>query len=570
MAPDEAANGYPQRRWAALAILIAAGFMDLLDTTIVNVAIPEIRDDLETNYATVQWIVAGYLLAFAVGLITGGRLGDIFGRKRIFVIGVVAFGLTSLASGLAPSPEFLVASRVLQGLAAAIMVPQILSFVQVGFPRGEQAKALAMYTSVAGVAVMSGPLMAGLLIDVLDLSWRSIFLINVPATVVIVFAALAIMPESRAPDAPRLDLGGVLLISLALLALVFGVIQGRELDWPAWVFVLMALSIPLFALFATYERRVERGGSSPLVSLSLFARRTFSSGIAVVLVFFSGMVGFFLAFTVFLQLGLGFSPMESALTTFPSSVGLVVASQVSAKLTPRFGRNVLSGGALLMAAAMAGIIWTVDRNGPDLVAWDVRPVIFVFGFGMGLILPSLADAVIDGVEERNAGSASGVVNTCMQVGNALGVAIIGVILFSSVGSHAPDSAAKVEPRVVSELTAAGVAPALRERTVTGFRTCFVARARQKDPAGEPESCRALEATMSRLPAGPRARVTEAVAGSRVEGREDNFVAAIQRALIYPVGVFVATFALLFLLPAGAGKAARAPLEAPKASEAPVA
>ncbi|HKP91276.1 MAG TPA: MFS transporter [Thermoleophilaceae bacterium] len=559
---------YPERRWAALSILITAGFMDLLDTTIVNVAIPAIRRSLDASYAAIQWIVAGYLLAFAVGLITGGRLGDIFGRKRVFVIGVVAFGLTSLASGLAESPGMLVGSRVLQGLSAAVMVPQILSFVQVSFPRDEQRKALAIYASVAGVAVMSGPLMAGVLLDVFDFSWRSIFLINVPVSAVVAVAALAVMPESRAPDAPRLDPGGVALVSAALFALVFGVIQGRQLGWPAWVFVLMAASLPLFALFAAYERRVERAGRSPLVSMTLFAQRAFSSGIVVVLVFFSGIVGFFLAFTVFLQLGLGYSPLDSALTTFPSSVGVVIASQVSAKATPRFGRHVLSLGAILMAVAMVGIIWTVDRHGAGLEAWDVRPIIFVFGFGMGLILPSLADAVISGVDERHAGAASGVVNTGIQVGNALGVAIIGVILFSAIGTHAPASARGAEPEVSRGLAALDLPPAVRARTVRQFRTCFVDTARQRDPAGVPASCR--RRATAQLPPQAAQRVRRVLATAGRHGRADDFVESIKRALLYPVGVFVATFALLFLLPVGTGRTAPERGDATEGAEPPVA
>src|SRR5437660_1069239 len=319
-------DAWPRQRWAALAILLAGGFMDLLDTTIVNVAIPSIRQDLHTDYAVIQWLIAGYLLAVAVVLITGGRLGDLLGRKRMFLVGVVAFGATSLLSGLAPSPNVLVAARVLQGLSAAIMIPQILSVIQVNFPRKEQSRALSLYSSIAGIAVMSGPLMAGLLLTVLHLSWRSIFLINVPVSVVVVIVGLLIIPESRAKETRRLDLGGVVLISTALFALVFSIIQGRELGWPAWIFVLMAASVPLFLVFALYESGLERRGGSPLVSMTLFGERAFSGGLVVVVVFFSGLVGFFLAFTVFLQLGLNYSPLDSALTTFPSSVGLAVAS----------------------------------------------------------------------------------------------------------------------------------------------------------------------------------------------------------------------------------------------------
>lgn len=539
------AESSPQR-WVALAVLLIAGFMDLLDTTIVNVAIPSIREDLHANYAEVQWIVAGYLLAVAVGLITGGRLGDIAGRKRVFLIGVAAFGITSLGSGLATGPTALVVMRVLQGLSAAIMIPQILSFVQVDFSRREQARALALYSSVAGVAVMSGPLVAGVLLDVLGWSWRSIFLINVPVSVFVIVMAVRVVPESRARDARRVDVGGIALVSAALFALVFGIIEGRQLGWPPWAFVTMAAALPLFALFTLYERREERRGHPPTVSPSLLGQRSFSAGVVVVLVFFSGLVGFFLAFTIFLQLGLGYTPLDSALTTFPSSVGLVVASQISAKLEPRLGRRVLSAGALIMALSMAGLILTVEGNGPGLTAWDVRPVIFVFGIGMGLILPSLADLTIAGVHQRYAGAASGVVNTGMQVGNAVGVAIVGAILFSAVGSHAPTSVAKVAPQLSRQLAGAGLPADVRERVLAAFRACFVARSREEDPAAFSPSCRRQGS--ARLPALVDQRLSAALGAAGTRAREDNFVASIQRALLYEVAVFAATFVLLLLLP----------------------
>jgi EmrB/QacA subfamily drug resistance transporter len=550
--PDEIA--FSPRRWMALAVLIAAGFMDLLDTTIVNVAIPSIRNSLQASYAEIQWIVAGYLLALAVGLITGGRLGDIAGRKRVFIVGVVAFGLTSLASGLAPTGGVLVVTRVLQGLSAAIMIPQILSVVQVSFPRREQTRALALYSSVAGIAVMSGPLLAGVLLDVFHWSWRSIFLINVPVTVVVALAAAAVLPESKAPRARRMDPGGVALVSAGLFALVFGIIEGRQFGWPAWTLLLMIASVPLFILFARYERRYERRGHSPIVSPELFGQRAFSSGIIVVVVFFTGVVGFFLAFTVFLQLGLGFTPLESALTTFPSSVGLAVASLVSAKLVPRFGSRVLAVGALVMATAMAGLVATIHAHGAALTAWEVRPVILVFGLGMGLIIPPLAEVVLAGVDERHAGAASGVINTGMQVGNAVGVAIVGVILFSAIAAQAPKSVAKVQPELSRQLTAAGVPAPVRDAATAQFATCFVDQSRQEDPAALPASCRRDAA--SSLPSPIREKLFAALDAAGERGRADDFVASIQRALLYEVGVFVVTVVLLLLLPFGARRAGR--------------
>lgn len=534
------------RRWAALAILLVAAFMDLLDTSIVNVAIPSIRGDIHASYSEIQWVVAGYLLAFAVGLITGGRLGDIAGRKRVFLVGVVCFGITSLGSGLAPTPTILVAARVLQGLSASLMIPQILSFIQVTFSRQEQTRALGLYGSIAGLALLSGGLTAGVLLDVVEWSWRSIFLINVPVCVIVTGVALAIVPESKASDAQRLDLGGVALVSLAIFALVFGLVEGRELGWPFWVFAMMAAAFPLFALFAYYEQQVERRSHSPLVSLTLFEHHAFSAGLPIILVLFSGIIGFFLAFTVFLQLGLGYTPIDAALTTFPSSVGLVVSSQISTKLIPRFGRRTLSAGALVMGVAMAGMILTVKDHGSDLAPWDVRPVMFVFGLGMGLIVPSLADTIIAGLPHRHAGAASGVLNTGMQVGNAVGVAIIGVILFSVIAANAPQSAAKAQPQLSAQLAALGLPVTAREQVVSNFHACFVDSSRESDPAAVPASCR-RESSIKL--SGPTSRALSMALRSAIDrGRADNFVVAIQSALLYEVAVFAATFLLLFLLP----------------------
>lgn len=529
-------GGPPARRGPALAVLVMAGFMDLLDTTIVNVAIPAIRDDLSANYAQLQWIVAGYLLALAVGLITGGRLGDLFGRRRVFLLGLTGFGLASLASGLAPTAGVLVATRLLQGTAAAVMIPQILSIVQVSFPREAQARALAVYSAVAGIAVMSGPLLAGFLLDVAGWSWRSIFLVNVPVCIVTIVAARGVVPESRSSGTTGLDLGGVVLVSAALFALIYGIIEGREQGWPTWTVLLLGLSIPLFVGFAWYERRLDARGGSPLISPDLWRQGTFSAGIVVVTVFFTGTVAFFLAFTIFLQLGLGFTALESALTTFPSSIGLAVASLLAGRLAPRFGRRVLAGGALTMALAMSVLVAVVDANGAALTAWDVRPVIFVFGLGMGLIIPPLADVIIGDVHQRHAGSASGVINTGMQVGNALGVAVVGVILFAALGSHAPASVATIQPALVERFEAVGLPEAAHPVALERVRTCFVDRSQEEDPNVVPPSC-----------SGPG---DPAVGELLAAANADNFVWSIQRVLFYEIGVFVMTFVLLLVLPIG--------------------
>jgi MFS family permease len=306
----------------------------------------------------------------------------------------------------------------------------------------------------------------------------------------------------------------------------------------------MITAIPLLACFALYEQIRERAGRSPLVSMALFDDRSFSAGLVVVLVFFSGIIGFFLAFTVFLQLGLGYDPLQSALTTLPSSVGLIVAAQLSAKVAQRLGRSMLAIGAFVMAAAEVALILTIHHFGSRLSLWDVWPVIFIFGMGMGLIPPSLADVIIAGVHKRHAGAASGVINTGMQVGNAAGVAIIGVILFSVIGSHAGSSAARVTPQMTRQLSAIRLEASERVPVVQQFHTCFVDTAHQEDPAAVPPSCR----QRSQLPPAVERRVDAVLISAATAARKDNFAVAIQRALLYEVAVFLATTGLLFLLP----------------------
>lgn len=537
-------EAWPTTRWIALAVAITAGFMDLLDTTIVNVAIPAIRQDLGTSYASIEWIVSGYLLTFGVMLITGGRLGDIYGRRRVFVLGVIGFGATSLLSGVAPSGEVLIVARMLQGLSAAAMIPQILAMVRVNFPRDEQAKAVSIYSALAGVATMSGPMLAGVLleVDLFGLGWRAIFLLNVPITVFVVFGALRWMPESRSSTARTLDLGGVALISLALFSLVFALIEGRQRSWPAWSFVMLAAFVPLLLAFVRHERRVERRGGAPLVPLSLFADRAFAIGTLAGLVFFSSLVGFFLVFTVFLQLGLGFTPLESALTTFPSSVGLVIAALASQRLAPKLGRRLLHLGTALMALAMLGLLLTVDHHGTELSAWDVRPVILFFGLGMGMTLPLLADFVLANIDPRDAGAGSGVLNSGLQVGNVLGVVFTGLILFTALGSGAPSGAATATAALDRQLAATGLPAEARTSVVARFEACFVDRSRGEDPSAVPASCQ--EPAGAALPAAAQAAVDRA--GETANAR--NFVSAIQPALAFVIGVLVLTFGLMFLLP----------------------
>ena len=346
--PGAADGGVDPRRWLTLAILLLAAFMNLLDVSIVNIAIPSIQRNLHASYADVQWALAGYTLAYALVLITGGRLGDTFGRKRLFLIGVTGFTIMSALCGAAQSPGMLIASRVVQGAMGAIMVPQVLAVIQVIFPPAERIKALAGFGVTAGLGTVSGPLLGGLLIqhNLFGLDWRPIFLINVPVGILAVAASSVLVRESRAPHPPKLDPVGVGLISAALLLLLYPLVEGRQLGWPAWTFISMAAAAPVLAGFIGYERMKTRRDGSPLVPLSLFRDRGFSAGMAVTLTFFLGIASFALVLTLFLQLGLGFTPLHAGLTFLPFSIGVLLSSGAAARLAPRFGRGVTMAGAL--------------------------------------------------------------------------------------------------------------------------------------------------------------------------------------------------------------------------------
>ncbi len=431
----EAPPAADRRRWLALAIVMTAAFMDLVDVTIVNIAIPSIQRDQGATYSQIQWITAGYALAFAAGLITGGRLGDIHGRKRLFLIGITGFTVASALCGLAANPEMLVASRILQGAMASLMVPQVLSIVHATFPAHERGKVFGLFGMIVGLGAVSGPLLGALLTEwnLFGLEWRPIFLINLPVGIAGVLLGRKFITESKAPRALKLDLVGVVLVTLGMLMLIYPLTRGRELGWPTWGYVMMAGSLVVFGALVAYERWKTAKDGSPLVELSLFKVKSFAAGIAVQTVFGVVMGIFFLVWTLYMQLGLGWTPLRSGLTGVPFSIAVSAAAGMSVqKLVPRFGRKVLQAGALTMAAGLLVYIWEVDRYGTGIAPWQMALPLVVMGVGMGLIVAPLTDAVLSDVPREHAGSASGLINTVQQMGTALGLGLVSVVFFGVI------------------------------------------------------------------------------------------------------------------------------------------
>ena len=548
--PAAAGEGADPRRWLTLAILLLAAFMNLLDVSIVNIAIPSIQRDLHASYADVQWALAGYTLAYALVLITGGRLGDTFGRKRLFLIGVTGFTIMSALCGAAQSPGQLIAFRVVQGAMGAIMVPQVLAVIQVIFPPRERIRALAGFGITAGLGTVSGPLLGGLLIqhDLFGLTWRPIFLINVPVGILAVVASAVLVRESRAPRPPRLDPVGVVLVSAALLLLLYPLVEGRQLGWPGWTFVSMAAAVPVFALFIWWEQVKTRRDGSPLVPLRLFAEREFSVGMAVAMTFFLGIASFGLVLTLFLQIGLGFTALHAGLTFLPFSAGVLVSSGAAARLAPRFGRGVTMAGALVIAAGMAGLIAAVHHYGAAVTTWDLVPGLVEAGLGLGAVIAPLADIVLAPVAHQDAGSASGVFNTGLQLGNSIGIAVIGVIFFGMLGTQSGPAASTVAPALRSGIVAAGVPAQAVGRIEAQFRICLHDRLVAADPAVTPASCRPAPGEV--LPAA----VYPVLARAGASAVRTDFAASAARTLWFQVGVFFLAFLLMLAWPRGAGRA----------------
>ena len=562
LAPQPPAGDQPDpRRWLTLIILLLAAFMNLLDVSIVNIAIPSIQRDLHASYADVQWALAGYTLAYALVLITGGRLGDTFGRKKLFLIGVAGFTIMSALCGVAQSPGQLIAARVIQGAMGAIMVPQVLSVIQVIFPPAERIKALAGFGITAGLGTVSGPLLGGLLIqhNLFGWDWRPIFLINVPVGILAIVASAILVRESRAPRPPKLDPVGVMLISAALLLLLYPLVQGRELGWPTWTFVSIAVSVPLFALFAAFERVKAGRDGSPLVELSLFRERGFSIGMAIAVAFFMGIASFGLVLTLFLQIGMGFTALHAGLTFLPFSAGVLLSSGAAARLVPRFGRGVTMAGALIIAAGMGSLIGIVHHYGVGVSTWDLVPGLVAAGLGLGAVIAPLADIVLDRVPAQHAGSASGVFNTGLQLGNSIGIALIGVIFFGLLGTQSASAAHTVAPQLRAGLTAVHVPAPEVNRVEAQFGACLHARLVASDPTVTPAACRLSGPAGSRAAgsgAGPAALpaaakgVLASVGGAAVK---QDFAAALERTLWFQVAVFGAAFLLMLALPRGAGR-----------------
>ncbi|MGO4728473.1 MULTISPECIES: MFS transporter [unclassified Inquilinus] len=417
------------RPWLALAVMLLGPFMTVMDVMIVNVAIPSIRLGLGASYAQAELVVAGYSLAYAVALITGGRLGDLRGRRRMFVAGLLGFAATSALCGLATSAETLILARLLQGVAAALLFPQVFSLIRVTFPEPQDcAKAFAALGVVLGLAAVAGQVLGGILVaaDLWGLSWRPIFLLNIPIGLLAAVAAPRLIPADTVKPGQRLDLVGVGLSALGLGLLLYPLIEGREAGWPGWSLAMLAAAVPVLAGFAWLQHARSRRGASPLLQMALFRDRAFAAGVLLVMVFYSTMNSVYLAYAFLAQLGLGRSALAAGLVFSPAAVAFMIASIAAGRVAPERRRAVLLAGAAIAALGEFAAAATALLAAP-LQAEALIPALLLLGVGQGLLMTPLLNTILGGIHDGHIGSASGMLSTMQQVGGAFGVALAGIL-----------------------------------------------------------------------------------------------------------------------------------------------
>ncbi|WP_327323496.1 MFS transporter [Streptomyces sp. NBC_01210] len=426
----------PQLGPLGLFTVLLGAALPLIDFFIVNVALPTIEHDLAAGTALLELVVAGYALSYAVLLVLGGRLGDMYGRRRLFLIGMAAFGLTSLACGLAPDAWTLVGARVAQGAAAALMVPQVLATIQAATAGPRRARAMSLYGATAGLSMVAGQILGGVLVaaDIAGTGWRAIFLVNVPVALIGLVLAARSVPKTRSANPAPVDVPGTLLLTVALLTLLAPLTEGRDAGWPLWTWVALAVFPVAAVAFYRVERRADRQGRTPLVPPSLFGLLSLRRGLALVLPFSIGFGGFMFVVAVALQQGLGMGAVAAGMALVPMALAFFGASLAGPRLVVRYGTRIVPAGGALQAVGVAVLALTVWRGWPDLGFVELMPGVALAGFGQGLQLPVIFRIVLSEIPPERAGVGSGVMVTTQQSALALGVATLGSLFLSLVTS----------------------------------------------------------------------------------------------------------------------------------------
>ena len=425
--------------WNALSVCLVAGFMNLLDVSIVNVALPSLREGLHASGSDLQWISSGYALAFGLMLVPAGRLGDLRGRRPVFIAGLTVFTVASALCGLAPSALLLVVFRLVQGAGAGVMQPQVSGFIQELFTGERRARAFGWFGATIGLSTAVGPLAGGLLIGLFgsEHGWRSVFFVNVPVGLVTIVLALRLLPAPGPGRQNRgLDPVGVVLLGGAVLLLMLPLVQSRSWGPARWALVLPALA--LFAGFVAWEHRYRARGLDPMLDPGLLRTRSYLLGLLLGLVYFSGFTAIFFIFALFLQSGHGLSPLESGLAVTPFAVGSGVSSYLSGRLVQRLGRSLVAWGLVLVVAGLvAGCVVVRQVQGDD-VALVLALALLVSGIGSGAVITPNVTLTLSEVPVERAGTAGGALQTVQRLGAAAGIAVVGAVFYAQLGGAKPD------------------------------------------------------------------------------------------------------------------------------------
>jgi MFS family permease len=508
---DAAAVTVPRRAWQALIVLLAGMFIALLDTTIVNVALPSIRTSIDASEATLSWIISGYALAFGLALVPAGRVGDRIGHKWVFFSGVAVFTLASLACGLAQDDLQLVAARIVQGLAGGAFVPAVTAYIQLLFPFRSRARAFAVMGAVIGVSSALGPIVGGLIIQAFgaEEGWRLVFGVNLPIGLATLVAAAILLPGRRETDAlgassakaatggapasataaqaapaargGAIDVVGLILISAGLIALLVPLIEGQDEGWPLWTYLSLAGGVLLIAAFGASEVRYTKRGNAPLVPPRLFAHPSFTGGTVLALVYFAAFTSIFFTISLLWQSGLGHTALESGIVSVPFAVGSIVGSALSSRLSARLGRTVLVIGTAAVALGLAAV-WLILLFVPagELTTWHLLVPLLVAGVGNGLFIAPNVQFIVATVDGRDAGAASGVISAVQRIGSAIGIAVIGSVFFGSLVVEGSSPEALAAGFTASSAAAMGVSVAF---SVLAFLLVFALPKRTRQPDG---------------------------------------------------------------------------------------
>ncbi|MEU6085562.1 MFS transporter [Streptomyces sp. NPDC047085] len=435
--PAVRAPAAPALSGPGLFTVLLAAALPLVDFFIVNVALPTIGADLAAGEAVLELVVAGYGVAYAVLLVLGGRLGDLFGRRRLFLGGMAAFGLTSLACGLAPGAWSLVAARIAQGASAAAMLPQVLATIQAATSGTRRARAMSLYGATAGLSMVAGQILGGVLVaaDLAGSGWRTIFLVNVPVVLLGLVLAVRHVPETRSQHPEPVDGPGTILLAVSLLTLLAPLTEGRAAGWPLWTWLALAAFPVAAAAFYAVERRADRAGRTPLVPPSLFALASLRRGLVLMVPFSMGFSGFMFVIALALQKGAGLGPVPAGLALAPMAVVFLFVSLAGPRLIARYGTRVVTAGSLVQGVGVLLIVLAAWRDWPHLGFGSLLPGAAVAGAGQALQLPNVFRIVMSEVPPARAGVGSGVMVTTQQSALALGVATLGTLFLSLVPHH---------------------------------------------------------------------------------------------------------------------------------------